>query len=679
MADAFEKQKIHEYIRNLLRTEGKNSSLVQDVAEWVSEYPDIFDLAGNAAPEKNEGNSVEMAKSRLKWLKTLLQSSRKTQKQKPPISELENIIREISGLLQLTAVEQSTFGVFVRIYRHSNLNSLVKRITGNDRKEGQDRLSVFEATADLTGRKIAEITAVIRLDGKLVDCGLISASGHDFDTEIEIDDPIKTLFSVGGQHFLRDELRAYLLGEPVAAKLAWQDYSHLGLKREFLERMLRGAIQSGSKGINILVHGKTGTGKTEFCTALAEYLGVTLYSACEEGSGSGAAEQCNRLQRLRRLQEILFADKAACIMVDNAEELFHFAEEGSEKKRLIRLLEENNRPVIWVTHDATDLEPTVVERMSFCLEMDELPADVRVSIVREECSRQNISVAASAIQEFVREYALSPVVLANAVRSANLAGEGFEGAGQVLAYTEKLLGIAKPNETVTDRFDLNLVNTDLDLARVTEAILHNGRRDFSVYLAGPPGSGKSEFARWLAVKLNMEILVKKASDLKGKYVGETEKRIAGVFRTALTEQRILLFDEADSLLRDRRYATHTWEVSHVNEMLTWMERHPLPFICTTNLEDKIDEAAFRRFTFKAHFNYLRNEQMMAAFQRFFGVEAPQAAITCANLTPGDFAVVKKKCEYLGVVEATDICWMLRQETQGKQARVSSGAIGFRTE
>jgi SpoVK/Ycf46/Vps4 family AAA+-type ATPase len=45
-------------------------------------------------------------------------------------------------------------------------------------------------------------------------------------------------------------------------------------------------------------------------------------------------------------------------------------------------------------------------------------------------------------------------------------------------------------------------------------------------------------------------------------------------------------------------AQRTYEVTEVNEMLQGMERFNGIFICTTNLLDRIDQAALRRFTFK---------------------------------------------------------------------------------
>lgn len=82
-----------------------------------------------------------------------------------------------------------------------------------------------------------------------------------------------------------------------------------------------------------------------------------------------------------------------------------------------------------------------------------------------------------------------------------------------------------------------------------------------------------------------------------KTVFRSGKAIAPAFSQAREEGAFLIFDEADSLLSNRAFAARIWEVSQVNEMLTWMESHPLPFACTTNLADRLgsrDTAALQR-------------------------------------------------------------------------------------
>ena len=82
-------------------------------------------------------------------------------------------------------------------------------------------------------------------------------------------------------------------------------------------------------------------------------------------------------------------------------------------------------------------------------------------------------------------------------------------------------------------------------------------------------------------------------------------------------------------------------------MLTWMERHPFPFACTTNAPELLDPATARRFLFKVRFLPMDEWQIAAAFFRAFGIEAPRSMLKLDLLTPGDFAVVARKAEVLG--------------------------------
>ena len=240
----------------------------------------------------------------------------------------------------------------------------------------------------------------------------------------------------------------------------------------------------------------------------------------------------------------------------------------------------------------------------------------------------------------------------------------------------RVLYCERPANAVPDRFDPALINADTDSAELADRLASFGRQRFSLWLQGPPGTGKSAYIRHLAGRLDLEVAQKRASDLMSMWVGETEKTIAAVFAEARDAGTFLVFDEADSLLADRRLAERSWEVSQVNEMLTWMEIHPLPFACTTNLGDRLDPATLRRFVFKLTLDYLAPEQVDAAFRGYFGLPAPPAVGGLAALTPGDFAVVRDKAHILGRLDdAEALAAMLRAECEAKPERPR--AIGFR--
>ena len=171
------------------------------------------------------------------------------------------------------------------------------------------------------------------------------------------------------------------------------------------------------------------------------------------------------------------------------------------------------------------------------------------------------------------------------------------------------------------RYDLALLNVEsrYEVPRIVEALRRRGHGCLCFH--GLPGSGKSALAEHIAHELQRPLLIRQASDLVSKYLGETEANMARMFEEAESEQAMLLLDEADSYLRSRQRAEHTFEVSEVNEMLQG----------------------------KLRFLPLRPAQREAMFAAETSAGIPLDATPCARLalldqlTPGDFATVKPNC------------------------------------
>lgn len=200
-----------------------------------------------------------------------------------------------------------------------------------------------------------------------------------------------------------------------------------------------------------------------------------------------------------------------------------------------------------------------------------------------------------------------------------------------------------------------------------------GATDVSMLRTDPPGTGKTALAHHFARALDPP-LVKRASDLLSKWVGETEAQIAEAFAEARRRGGVLLFDEADSLLFDRTTARTSWEVGQVDEMLTWLDRHPLPVIAATNHAGRLDPATLRPFVFKLSLEPLGRERAADAFVRFFGVQAPEELGEVCGLTPGDFAVVGRQLRWNGAASPRELVERLRLEVDCRPG--GGGRIGF---
>lgn len=141
---------------------------------------------------------------------------------------------------------------------------------------------------------------------------------------------------------------------------------------------------------------------------------------------------------------------------------------------------------------------------------------------------------------------------------------------------------------VTD-YDLSLLNVEsrFPIARIVDAL--RCRSHGCLCFHGAPGTGKTALTEHIARALQRPLLIRQASDLVSKFLGETEQNMARMFEEAENEQAVLLLDEADSFLRSRQRAQ--LQLSQVNEMLQGMERFAGILICTTNPFDELDEAA----------------------------------------------------------------------------------------
>ncbi|MCY4322868.1 MAG: AAA family ATPase, partial [Gammaproteobacteria bacterium] len=482
--------------------------------------------------------------------------------------------------------------------------------------------------------------------------------------------------------------RHVLFGNSPAPQLTWQDFDHVADQRDHIERLIQGAVRARRRGVNILIYGPPGTGKTEFCRTLAERLGLVLHSVGESDVHGKEPTRRERIGELRLAQRMFGDGEGSLMLFDEMEDVlssssggfgyFGMRERGSggSKVFLNRLLEENALPVLWTTNSARNTCPTILRRMMYAMELRLPSPRIRGRIWARELERQGIPTRSGEAESLGREFEVAPSVAAGATAAAGLIeGGDIETVRKgVLSLSRLLYGNGAPQRKMDD-FDISLVRGDCDLRQLARSLTSRGKQRQSLLLQGPPGTGKSAFVRHLAELMGLEVAQRRASDLLSMWVGGTEANIAGAFEDARDQAQFLVFDEADSLLADRRHAQRNWEVSQVNEMLTWMESHPLPFACTTNFGERLDHATLRRFDFKIQLDYLAPEQIKLAFRAFFDLELPAGVQALRNLTPGDFAVVRRRAEVLGKQgDAKALAEMLREECEIKPDRPKQ--IGF---
>ena len=584
-----------------------------------------------------------------------------------------------SALLGFDRFEREVLRIVAALERLPRLGALRSRLFG----AGEDMAALV---GRLAGADVGDATRRVRRSGPVA-LGLLftGASDHGcgYGQDLGVDWRFARVLDTG----VTDpaSLIEALAGIRQQAVLAPDDFTDQREAFGLLVRLLGGALRRGAAGVNVLIYGPPGTGKTEFARTLAAASGAALYAVGEEVEGEEPS-RADRLSALKRAQRLLSRRGDSVLLFDEMEDLFAEASlragrgdrRTASKIFVNRLLEGNQVPTIWTSNAIDLVDPAHLRRMSYILRMAYPNPKARARIVARVAEAEGMAEAGTALDGLLPAEEGTAGLARAALRGAALAGGGAEDAAAV--GRSLLLGLrggrSLPPCASAGPVDLSLYEADRPIAALVDRIAAKGApADVSLLLTGPPGTGKTALAALVAERLDRPLAVKRASDLLSPWVGETEARIADAFAEARDRGAVLLFDEVDSLLFDRADAQRSWEVSQVNELLTWMDSHPLPFVAATNHPRRLDPAALRRFVFKIELGPLSPPLAARAWARFFGGVAPAGLARITGLTPGDFAVVARQLRYgAGAASPAAILALLEAEARAKPE--PSERIGF---
>ena len=494
---------------------------------------------------------------------------------------------------------------------------------------------------------------------------------------------------------------------PEADLLPWHFFGRLAEQDgELLCRLL----SANTAPCNILLYGAPGTGKTSFARALAHRLNRQAYDILCTAAANEPLSPATRLIGVRLCNENEDPDSALMI-VDEADELLNnnairfFTDSrattfGAEKGSLNTLLDEMRIPTLWIANTAAgDIDESVRRRFNYAICFERLSASQRTTIWQNLIERRHLGhlIPADQITSYARRYETNAggiaLLLDNLTRLNPAPEEVAPLVERLMAPHCRLLGLSTtPALLPAEDYSLDGLNVQgpispADLLSAAQNALNPVFRASStlparmtLLLFGPPGTGKTEFVKFLAQSLGRPILLKRGSDLLSKFVGDTEQAIADAFRQAQQENAILFFDEVDGLLQSRTLANASWEVTQVNEFLQQMEHYTGLLVAATNFRTNLDPAMMRRFTFKLEFDYLTSAGKRAFFERTF--QSPLTPAQAAELdaihplAPGDFQTVRQALRYLASTPSNaDRLAALRNECALKTEPHSS-PIGF---
>lgn len=682
--------------REFIHSHGFNNDALAEVlglGHWVDpgqfDIPDFLRRSFRANQSDLEKSDFD-PKAVQSELRLLYQKAEKQWASAPPPDCLRVNVRHLSELVGLSPVDCRILEFAVLIHNERLLDDAA------DSLGHLSSVKVFHFLAAILDLPEPEIRASLSAQGILARSGLVTVDrtgSSMLRSKLDLlSDGFADLMATSEANpinLLRGTVSA---AGPAHLRLA--DYSHIAPSLEILRPYLRHATATGRRGVNIFLHGTPGTGKSQLARALAEELGCELFEVASEDADGEPVNGERRLRAFRAAQSF-FAQRQALIAFDEVEDVFNDGDNFLGRKSTAqvrkawvnRMLEENPIPTLWLSNSIRCLDPAFIRRFDMVFELPVPPKSQRERILRDSCGDL---LDARSISRIAEAEKLAPAVVTKAssvIRS--IRGElGHTGTGAAFerlidnvleAQGHRPLTQHDPNR-LPEIYDPVFIQADADLSSVATGIVK--ARSGRLCLYGPPGTGKTAYGRWLAQQLDFPLLVKRASDLMSPYVGENEQNIARAFRQAAQDGALLLIDEVDSFLQDRRGAQRGWEVSLVNEMLTQMESFPGVFIASTNLMTGLDQAALRRFDLKVKFDFLCPEQVWELLRRHciaLNFPAPQPdllqrVMRLEQLTPGDFAAVLRQHRFRPIESPAALVSALEAECAVKEG--SKATIGF---
>ena len=637
-----------------------------------SGYDDVLEFLGieSKEPKKEE---IQNLKNKLE----ILEKSQISCK----LKDLEHNLNLLQANLGLNSAERDILRFVAIMYNYeviSNACSLLGDL---------NNIQATKVISKILNLRFGDVQKAFRKDGIFAKTSIIKLENNVHNLKFKID-VINNNFMC--DLFVKcesmDEIFESSIKPCSKTNLTTKNYPHIKEDVKILLSFLKSVVSKKQKGVNVLLYGSAGTGKTELSKVIASELNLKLYEVAYD-DGDRYADECQRLRSYCLAQKVLSAG-SNLLMYDEAEDIFNT--NNDEKRQygkafINRSLETNELPTIWITNNIFDMDEAVVRRFNLAIEIGIPTEDVRAKIIKKYS--ENL-IDSKLVKKLAKNQFVAPAVVSNAslvVSNLNTKdkNKAFE---RVISNTLKAQGYdeiekdEKPSVDLPSSYDPNLVNSDCDLTELMQGIKVS--KNARICLYGVPGTGKSAYAKFIAKSLKKPIIIKKGSDLLSMFVGGTEQNIALAFKEAKEKHAVLVFDEVDSFLQDRSMAARSWEVTQVNEMLVQMESFDGIFIATTNLIDNLDKACLRRFDLKLEFGYLLPEQAKNLFKKEcallkvkFDEDISKKVSNLGLLAPGDFASVRRQAKFKPIKNGDDFCHRLELEVALKNEE-KSVKIGF---
>lgn len=384
----------------------------------------------------------------------------------------------LAEFLQLNPVEQE----LLRFAMHLRSEGAMRDLFGYLPKSDLQRTAAI--MADLLKQPKNQILSALKKGSKLDAYGLIDRDYRPDSVHDYLD---------WGETLDFDEFVTQPLNENVLLKsctevaqvpsLQLDDFDHIAGMKEMMLTYLQQALKHHRKGVNLLIYGVPGTGKTEFAGLLAQALGISAYNITYMDSDGDVVEAEQRLN-YSRLAQTLLNGKQALLIFDEIEDVFNgsFMERSVAQKNKAwtnQLLENNNVPMIWLSNSVSGIDPAFLRRFDFILEMPDLPLKNKSALITQLTEGK---LSPAYVQHFAKVRSLTPAILSRTIRVAKELNTSNFAETLLMMFNQTLKSQNKPKiePLVLGKADYNLdyVACNDNIHRISEGLKRSKKGEF---------------------------------------------------------------------------------------------------------------------------------------------------------------------------------------------------------
>jgi predicted TIM-barrel fold metal-dependent hydrolase len=547
-----------------------------------------------AMPYENNDKSSKSPKYKpnqdhIKQLRQFVEGQRDAIAGREPVA-YQNI-RALSDYMGFDALTCQAFEFLYAMRKDDPLATLVTEFAGKDYGL---RCAIIASMTGNPGYGRAMAT-ILGTSGPLMQSGFLeSICVDDDDYDPYVSDSIFT--SLEQLDIEMDDLVAHLFPSDKArtSELTLADFDDLGPQLDALVKRIVTAVDNGETGVNVLLHGAPGVGKSELARAIARSCDYRCVMIGESEAKDNRPEAQKRIADARRINALVrHIDSKMIGVMDEAEDLLLKTGDSSKsadphsKVAVNTLLEDNRIPTIFTVNDPHKFHPSFKQRFDFIMNVPQRSIRQQARIWSEMLDKYGVSgVDPQQTLGLARQYNLAPreiETLAQLAASAPDPLPAIERQVREMAEAAKQCATAynRP-ESVPPKFSPDFItarqadSSIVDTQALAATIRDSGDR-FRGLISQEVGQGGTVLARYLAEQSDRQTLELDGGDIsEPSPMTPASAKIAAAFGEAANLKAFLILSNFSGFQLEPESANGHWKVEALDTFMQYLKRHDGP-------------------------------------------------------------------------------------------------------